>query len=104
VFGDSLLTPIRSNGELNEGAIANGATLYTSVATTIRAAPAAAVTGLILAAGIERGQEAKIVNASAFSMTMAAAGTSNVAAGVLAVVAANTSRLFIWDTTTNLWY
>lgn len=71
-----------------------------------RVAPAAAVTGVIVAAGTTNGQSLTIVNEStgASSVTMAIAGTSNVANGVSTVIAGLTAASFVWDSATSLWY
>ena len=65
---------------------------------------AGAVTGVILTAGTYDGQELVLVNTSANSITFAAAGTSNVANGVSAVIAALTRMTLVWDATSARWY
>jgi hypothetical protein len=62
------------------------------------------VTGVIMAAGAFAGQTLIVVNQSAFTVTFAAAGTSNVADGVSDVIPALTARTFTWDANTDLWY
>lgn len=63
-----------------------------------------AVTGIILTAGLYDGQIINIINAAAASVTFAASGTSNVADGTSAVIAANRAITLIWDLGTSLWY
>jgi hypothetical protein len=84
-------------------AITNGATVSTSVGVS-RVNPAGNVTGIIMAAGTLAGQQCWVVNESAFTVTMAASGSSNVADGTSDVIAALTARLYVYDTGTNLWY
>lgn len=86
-------------------AIANSATIATNVTCT-RVAPAGAVTGLILAAGVFPGQLLTVVNESAAlsTITFAASGTSRVADGVLSIIAGLTARTFVWNASTSLWY
>jgi hypothetical protein len=67
-------------------------------------APAAAITGVILAAGTVDGQTVIIINNSANSITFAAAGTSNVADGTGSVIAANTAAMFVWAATPARWF
>ena len=62
------------------------------------------VTGVILTAGTYDGQRLSLINTSANSITFAAAGTSNVADGTSAVLAANRSMTFVWDATSARWY
>ncbi|HEX3641006.1 MAG TPA: hypothetical protein VHV10_06940 [Ktedonobacteraceae bacterium] len=85
-------------------AIANGNTITTTNIGEARVAPTGNVTGIILQAGVQKGQEVAVVNESAFNVTMAASGTSHVADGVSAVIAANRCMFFKWDSITSLWY
>lgn len=86
--------------------VATGNTINTAALSTARTAPAGAVTGVILQAGVAPGQEVTVINESvaANSITFAAAGTSNVADGVSDVIAGLQARTFIWDASTLLWY
>lgn len=70
----------------------------------VRVAPTGNVTGIILQKGTFPLQRRIILNESAFSLTMAAAGTSNVADGTSCVIAANTQKTFYWNSATALWY
>lgn len=81
-------------------------TIATAGVTVARVAPAAAVTGIILAQGTFNGQQVTVVNegTGTASVTFAAAGTSFVADGVSAVISANTAKTFTYDTGTSLWY
>lgn len=84
--------------------IVNGSTIATFATGAARVAPAGNVTGIILAAGTEGAQVVLVVNASAFTVTFAAAGTSNVADGTSSVISANRCALFVWDVSTARWY
>lgn len=63
-----------------------------------------AVTGIIMTAGLYDGQIVNIINAAAASVTFATAGTSNVADGTSAVIAANRAVTLIYDSGSSLWY
>jgi hypothetical protein len=65
---------------------------------------AAAVTGAIMTAGRFDGDEVCLLNNSANSCTFAAAGTSKVADGASAVIAANTSMRLVYSTSAALWF
>jgi hypothetical protein len=71
---------------------------------TAKLSTSGAVTGVILTAGVYDGQRLTLVNTSANSITFAAAGTSNVADGTSAVLAANRSMTLIWEATSARWY
>ncbi len=83
-----------------------GGTIATAGVVVARVNPAAARTGVILQPGTQPGQMCLVVNeaAASNSITWAAAGTSNVADGAGAALAGLTSRLFVWDSFTSLWY
>ncbi len=86
--------------------LASAGTIASSGLVTSRVAPAAAVTGVILQAGIASGQLCAVVNESvaASTVTFAASGTSNVAGGTTVSIAGLVSRVFVWDSVTSLWY
>jgi len=84
-------------------ALATGGTINLIGLPDIAVAPTANVTGIILQAGFA-GQFTTVVNASAFSITMAASGTSHVANGTSCVIAANNAQTFFYNGTTSLWY
>lgn len=84
--------------------IANGNTILVQNIKTVRLTTAGAVTGVIMAAGYASGHTVLLVNESGNSITFAASGTSRVAAGVAAAVAALTKMILVWDSSTNLWY
>lgn len=86
--------------------ITNGTTITTTHIGQARVAPAGAVTGIILQAGVVGGQELTVINesAGANTVTFAASGTSRVADGVASVIAGLTARKFSWDASTSLWY
>lgn len=85
-------------------AIANNGTITTASQPLVRLAPAGNVNGIIMQAGTFRGQHCVVANNSAFTITMAVAGTSNVADGVTAVIATLTAMMFVWDANTSLWF
>ncbi len=85
-------------------AIAASGTIATANIGESRVAPTGNVAGIILASGTQAGQEVSVVNESAFTVTFAASGTSHVADGVSAVIAANRKMDFTWDSGTSLWY
>ncbi len=85
-------------------ATASSGTITTSGVGVARVAPTGNITGVILQAGTIPGQQATVLNESAFTVTFAASGTSHVADGVSDVIAATTARNYIYDTGTSLWY
>ncbi len=84
--------------------ISNGGTIGTANTGMTRVSTSANVTGIILALGSFDGQISTVVNESANTITFDASGTSHVASGTGAVIAAQSSRLFVYDTSTSLWY
>lgn len=84
-------------------ALASSGTITTSGVGIARVNPAAAVTGVILQAGTNAGQIVIVRNESAFSITFAAAATSHVADGTSDIIAANTSRMFEWNSVASRW-
>lgn len=87
-------------------ATATSGTIATASLKVSRVAPAAAITGVILAPGTYDGQDVWVVNeaTAANSVTFAASGTSNVAAGTAAVIAGAAASHFIWDSAVSLWF
>ncbi len=85
-------------------AIANGNTITTTGIGEARVAPTGNVTGIIMQAGTTPSQECVVVNESAFTVTFAAVGTSNMADGTLAVIAANRKMDCTWDSSASKWY
>jgi hypothetical protein len=85
-------------------AIANSGTIATANIGVSRLNPASNVTGIIMAVGTLVGQQCWVVNESAYSITMAASGTSHVADGVNDIIAPLQARLYVWDSSTSLWY
>ena len=86
--------------------IGTGGTITPGPNYTVRVAPAAAVTGVILAKGLWPAQECIIINESvaANSITPAVAGTSNIADGVSGVIAGLTAKAYVWDSIQQLWF
>lgn len=72
----------------------------------VRVTAAAAVTGIILPAGSNAGQNITVIHegASGNTITFAAAGTSNVADGASDTITGPSARTFVWDSVTALWY
>src|SRR6266704_331927 len=85
-------------------AIAASGTIATAGIDVSRVAPTGNVASIVLASGTVTGQPCQVVNESAFTVTFAASGTSHVADGVLAIIAANRKMDFTWDGGTSLWY
>lgn len=85
-------------------AIANGVTLQAGATDVIRVAPAGAVTGVIMAAGLFPGDAVVVINeaAAANTVTFAAQGTSRVADGTSSVIPGLTARRFVWSG--SLWF
>jgi hypothetical protein len=104
--GDSLWYGVSSVGEesASAAATATNGTITTAGVEEARVAPTGNITGVILQAGTYANQQCCVVNESAFTVTMAASGTSNVADGVSAVITANRCMFFVWDSGTSLWY
>jgi hypothetical protein len=95
-------------GQLATGTYAAGATLasngtISTAASWAIVAPTAAVTGVILGAGTWDGQFLTVWNGSAFSVTFAAPGTSNVAAGVNDVIPAGQAVFYQWSADVGQW-
>lgn len=63
-----------------------------------------AVTGAIVQAGITHGQNLTIINNSANTITMAAAGTSNVANGTGCIISATAAIGLTWNAIDSRWY
>lgn len=82
----------------------NGATLTTASQPFVRCSPAGNVTGLIMQPGTFRGQYCVVQNNSAFTMTFAAAGASNVADGVASAIPSLCARFLIWDANAVQWF
>lgn len=87
-------------------AVATSGTINTAGLSVSRVSPAGAVTGVILQAGTQAGQEVTVINeaVAANSVTFAAAPGGNVADGASDVIAGLNARTFIWDAGTSLWY
>ena len=104
--------PLRSSTRLNvvteTQSINTGDTILLPVLgfnTRVATSTLADKTGVILTAGTADGQTINIINTSAANtITFAAAGTSNVADGVLAVIPALRAMIFTWVAATSRWY
>lgn len=77
-----------------------------STTGVIRTTNAGAIAGVIIQPGVISGQQLVIYNeaVAANTITMAAAGTSNVAGGVTVVLSGLAAHIFIWNGGTSLWY
>lgn len=86
--------------------LATGNTINVNQLGVVRVTAAAAVTGIILQAGVKPGQQVIVIHegAAANTITFAASGTSNVADGVSAVITGPSQKMFVWDSVTSLWY
>jgi hypothetical protein len=91
-------------GTTAQSITANGQTITTAAQAYCPVTCAAAFTGLILQAGSYDGQVATVVNRGTNTLTFAASGTSHVATGTSAAIAATTGSLFTWDHVASLWY
>lgn len=110
---ESFLTDLSGVAELKAGsvvlapagsaALSTGSTITPGINQGAYPVTATAnVTGIIMAPGTIAWQTVKVVNESAFSVTFAAAATSNVADGTADVIAAGTAASYIWSGT--YWY
>jgi hypothetical protein len=74
--------------------------------SVVRISAAAAVTGATLPVGTKAGQILILIvtTAAANTITFAASGTSNVAAGVSLILNGLAKNIFIWDSVGLLWY
>jgi hypothetical protein len=84
----------------------SNSTITTQNLRVVRVTAAAAAAGVVLGAGYQHGQTVTIIHEGAATNTImfAASGTSNVADGASDVISGLTSRSYVWDTATNLWY
>jgi hypothetical protein len=82
-------------------ALSNGSTvpLPTNLGIGVLVSSAGNVTGIILTAGTYDGQFLYVENTTLFSVTMAAAATSNVLSGTACVIAAGAGAVFRWEQT-----
>lgn len=111
--GDPNIVPQTTQPQLLQGQVAfgtyaAGASLASNgtigtAATWAILAPTADVTGVILGAGAWDGQMCKVYNGSAFSITFAAVGTSNVADGAADSVPPLSLRVYSWSVDTGQW-
>jgi hypothetical protein len=84
-------------------ALANNGTISVRGKGRIVVAPTSNVTGVIMQTGFN-GQVSTVINASNFTITCAASGTSNMADGTSAIIAPNRCMFMIYDEVTSLWY
>ncbi len=100
INGDLSIKPPASAGT----AIVTGGTINPAGLTVYKAAPTGAVTGIIISPGDQNGQILYVINNSLFYLTFAAVGTSNVANGLTERIGWGEGRLYIWDSTTAVWF
>lgn len=102
VFG---LAPTQATGTVQTLANTNTVTVGQNQ-SVVRVTAAGAVTGIILTAGTQAGQLLYVIHegSAANTLTMAASGTSNVAAGTTCVLSGLAAHIFVWDSITSLWY
>jgi hypothetical protein len=85
--------------------LANNSTISPAGLSKVLVTATSNVTGIILNyGGPADGNLVWIVNESAYSITFAASGTSNVSDGTSDVISPLTARCFIWDAVGALWY
>lgn len=96
--------PIVGQQSATAAATASSGTITTAGVDQARVNPSGNITGVILQAGTYANQPCTVVNESAFTVTFAAVGTSNVADGTSAVIAANRCMIFRWDSGVSKWY
>lgn len=99
------LSPTQATGTVQTLASTNAVTVGQNQ-SVVRVTAAGAVTGITLPAGTRPGQLLVVIHegAAANTLTMAAAGTSNVAGGVTAIWAGLNAHMVVWDSITALWY
>lgn len=86
-------------------ALSNSSTITTGYSGVLPVSETGNVTGVILAAPSNLvSTQVIVVNRSAFTITFAASGTSNVAGGTLNVIPALGACTFVYDPGTSLWY
>lgn len=100
VLGGPVRSPVTSAQTLSNG---NTITLPTTGKNKLLS-NAGAVTGILMTAGRFDGEEVTLINTTANSITFAAVGTSLVANGTSAVIAANTRMTLVYDATSAKWY
>ena len=113
VYGDGFLqssaplygAAFKYSGSGGGGALANGDLITTRYAGIIEVTTTGNVTGMILQGfPPEEWRNIWLMNNGTGTITMAVAGTSNVANGVTCVVQPNTVAAFVWNQDQSLWY
>jgi hypothetical protein len=101
------LTAPMSSPCANSQSIDNSATISLptgGINQLVATSSAANKTGVILTAGSYDGQQVVLINTSSNSITFAASGTSHVADGTSAVLAALSSMRLVYSNTASLWF
>jgi hypothetical protein len=101
--GDLVVNTISTFQTASAAATGTGGTISTTGIGISRTNPAGNITGVILQAGVNTGQQVWVTNESAFTITFAALATSNVYDGVSDVIAAKSGRLFVWLAAQTAW-
>jgi len=84
--------------------LANSGTITHNNSGVAKVTNAGATTGNIIQAGQFDGQLLIVLNEGSGSITMAAAGTSNVLQGTAAIIPATSAAIFVWSTTNSRWH
>lgn len=84
--------------------LATSGTITHNGSGVVKTTNAGATTGNIIQAGSYDGQILVYINQGSGSVTMAAAGTSNVVQGTGAIVVATGAAVFVWNATDFRWY
>lgn len=99
------VAPGLATGDFSTATVPTTGSTITTNKYLKRVNPGGNVTGIILGAGSFDGQLCIVLNESAFTLTMAASGTSHVADGTSDVIAAKTAAQYCFEgNDTNLWY
>ena len=84
--------------------IAGSGTIDPSGALLVRISAGSAVSSVILSKGSVDGQICILVNVGDYTITFAAANTSNVGLGTAAVIVAGAAALCVYDSTSEHWH
>ena len=105
--GSGVQTVALSGGVSTLATIATSGTITVSGSRILRTTNAGAVTAVVLATGLFNGQDITIVNENTTgtnTITFAASGTSNVAAGTAVVISGLRCQKLVWLSANSLWY
>lgn len=102
--GGALVAVPRQKVTADIPTLTNGATVTHNNCGVVITTNGGAVTGIIVQVGSFHGQHLIVINNVAGTVTMAAAGTSNVASGVTAVIPATAALGLVWNAIDSRWY